>query len=54
MGKPRKVQYVTGQQKPQPGSTVLSLCSSCPLGRKVVDLSTKAVVKELKKKWGSR
>lgn len=45
--KPVKADFVFGKQKPKPGNQVLSLCSTCPLGRAVVKKATAMVKKEL-------
>ena len=45
--KPVKAEFIFGKQKPKPGHTVLSLCSTCPLGRAVVKKATSMVKKEL-------
>jgi len=45
--KPVKADFIFGKQKAKPGHQVLSLCSTCPLGRAVVKKATKLVRKQL-------
>jgi hypothetical protein len=48
--KPTKAEFIFGKQQAKPGHQVLSLCSTCPLGRAVVKKATAMVKKALKLK----
>lgn len=48
--KPVKAEFIFGDQKAKPGHQVLSLCSTCPLGKAVVKKATAMVKKALGRK----